>query len=147
MKGKLAQRFLDPRKSGVVRVADPRIPQAAAREAGVTVFEVSLEGIADKEALLGRFGAALEFPDWFGGNWDALEDCLADLSWRPAAGYVLLLHGADGFAARCADDFGVLVDVLGTCAASWREREVPFFAVCVDARGALPLPALYNEAR
>jgi hypothetical protein len=32
---------------------------------------------------------ALDFPDWYGGTWDALLDCLTDLSWRPAPGYVI----------------------------------------------------------
>ncbi|WP_446686701.1 barstar family protein [Pseudofulvimonas gallinarii] len=25
--------------------------------------------------------AVFRFPEWFGDNWDALADCLADLSW------------------------------------------------------------------
>ena len=145
--GKLAQRFLDPAKSGVYRVSDAGVPRVAAREAGLALFEVPLEGLADKDALLRQFGASLAFPDWFGGNWDALEDCLTDLSWRAAAGYVLLLHGTDALEAHRADDYGVLVDVLGACAAYWRERGVPFFAVCADPGGALVLPALYNESK
>jgi hypothetical protein len=35
----------------------------------------------------------LAFPAWFGHNWDALADCLTDLSWLPAAGYVLIWDG------------------------------------------------------
>ena len=49
-----------------------------------------------------RIAQALEFPQWFGGNWDALEDCLTDLSWSKAAGHVLLFEGAGGLAARRA---------------------------------------------
>jgi hypothetical protein len=143
--GKLAQRFLDPGKSGVYRVTDATVPRSAAREAGLALLEVPLEGSVDKEALLQRFAAPLEFPDWFGRNWDALEDCLTDLSWYEADGYVLLLHGADALAERRSDDYGVLVDVLGACAQYWRERGVPFFAVCADPGHALVLPALYNE--
>ena len=145
--GKLAQRFLDAAKSGVYRVANADVPREAAREAGLALFEVPLDGLEDKNALLRQFATVLAFPEWFGGNWDALEDCLADLSWCKAGGYVLLVHGAAAFAARCAGDYGVLIDVLGACAQSWRERGVPFFAVCEDRGGALALPALYNDAK
>ena len=145
--GKLAQRFRDAAKSGVYRVRDAGIPRIAAGEAHLAVLEVRLDGVPDKEALLQRFGAALAFPSWFGGNWDALEDCLTDLSWHAAAGYVLLLHGAGAFCARRAEDCGVMLDVLGAGAEYWRERGVPFFAVCVDPGGALQLPALHRGAQ
>ena len=41
--------------------------------------------------FLSRIAEALEFPDWFGRNWDAFFDCLTDLSWLPAGGHVLVL--------------------------------------------------------
>ena len=145
--GKLAQRLRDPVKSGVYRVTDAHVPREAAREAGLALLEIPLEGLADKDALLRQFAVSCAFPDWFGGNWDALEDCLTDLAWVGAPGYVLLLHGADALMALRDDDCGVLVDVLSACAASWRERGVPFFAVCADPGGALVLPPLYDESQ
>ena len=39
------------------------------------------EGITHKENLLRYIAAKLNFPDYFGFNWDALDECLADLSW------------------------------------------------------------------
>lgn len=33
---------------------------------------------ADKTGTLAAFATALGFPDWFGGNLDALNDCLGD---------------------------------------------------------------------
>jgi barstar (barnase inhibitor) len=38
-------------------------------------------GIQSKDALLGLYAENLRFPDSFGNNWDALEECLRDLSW------------------------------------------------------------------
>jgi hypothetical protein len=38
-------------------------------------------GIRSKAELLEAFASAGHFPDYFGWNWDALQDCLRDLSW------------------------------------------------------------------
>jgi RNAse (barnase) inhibitor barstar len=48
-------------------------------------------GIPDKKALLDLLARELNFPDYFGENWDALEECLRDLSWLPE-GPVVLNH-------------------------------------------------------
>lgn len=36
-------------------------------------------GCADRRELHARIAAALNFPDWYGHNLDALMDCLTDL--------------------------------------------------------------------
>jgi RNAse (barnase) inhibitor barstar len=44
-----------------------------------------------KQDLLRALASRLKFPNYFGWNWDALEECLCDLSWlKPQAGIVLL---------------------------------------------------------
>lgn len=119
-------------ESGVYRAARAEpISQAAQR------MRLSLARIAfgNKETLLRNFAAALRFPAWFGHNWDALEDCLGDLSWSDAPGHVLLIEGA-----RASDEFGILLDVLRSSAESWAARGKPFLAVFVDPEGVLPLP-------
>jgi RNAse (barnase) inhibitor barstar len=121
-------------ESGVYRAARAEpISQAAQR------MQLSLARIAfgEKETLMRNFAAALRFPAWFGHNWDALEDCLGDLSWSDAPGHVLLIEGA-----RAGDEFGILLDVLRSSAESWAARGKPFLAVFVDPDGALPLPRL-----
>ena len=117
---------LDASRSGVYRVA----------RAGDVAPLASIR-FQDKEKLLREIATALRFPDWFGQNWDALEDCLTDLSWLAADGYVLLFEDA-----RPGDDFGVLVDVLRSSAEHWKGRGKRFFALFVDPHGRLPLPPL-----
>jgi len=46
-------------------------------------------------ALMDEFGAALQFFEGFGENWNALGECLAYLDeWFPADAYVLVVEGA-----------------------------------------------------
>jgi hypothetical protein len=49
-------------------------------------------GIKTKAALLDELYQRLRFPDYFGDNWDALEECIRDLSWLPAGPVVLTHH-------------------------------------------------------
>ena len=125
----------DGGRSGVYRAARADDVLQAARAHGLHVASIRLAGRDGKPALLRALAAALKFPDWFGGNWDALEDCLTDLSWIPSAGYLILLEGCGGLPD---DDFGVLRDVLASAAEFWSERGKPFYAVIVAGPDSLP---------
>jgi Barstar (barnase inhibitor) len=136
------QRLGDASKSGVYRTSRMDEILDATRGSALQVSRIDLAGAADKDALMERVARALEFPSWFGGNWDALEDCLTDLSWSKADGHVLLLEGA---AELPADERGILVDILAAAAAWWIDRKRPFFAVFLGS--SLALPELYNSRR
>jgi len=133
---KLLQRLLDPARSGVYRASGTAAIEQATRGSGLDVVILDAEG-----DLFSAMARALSFPDWFGANWDALEDCLSDLSWRSAAGHVLVLR-----AYPQGDALGVLIDVLRATAEYWAGRKRPFFAVFVDPQKKLPLPELYRAA-
>lgn len=139
--GKLAQRLTDPARSGVYRTRQGTEVEDAVRGTRLDLAHAELGGADGKEALLERLALALGFPAWFGGNWDALEDCLGDLGWRGGDGHVILFTGYEDLPA---DDLGVLLDVLAASAAYWAERGKPFFAVFVDAPHALALPELFR---
>lgn len=55
--------------------------------------------IRDKRALMGTFRQRFALPDWFGENWDALDECLHDLSWLDAK-QVILMHDGVPFTAQ-----------------------------------------------
>lgn len=126
----------DPAQAGVYFV-DARDITALIQAATTLDYArlcVDLAGCPDKAGLMERFATAGRFPDWFGGNWDALADTLADLSWWPAPGYVLLIeHGGDWRDSH-ADDFAVLLDILDDTARRWAGAGIGFWAL-------LPLPA------
>ena len=103
----------------------------------MSALTIGLEGATTKAELLQRIARALEFPDWFGGNWDALEDCLTEVH-----GY-LLFNGYEGIGA---EDLGVLLDVLASSAEFHAAQGEPFFAVFVDRRRSLGIEDLFREA-
>jgi hypothetical protein len=47
-----------------------------------------------KAGLLGEFASRFEFPGYFGFNWDALDECLTDLSWLPSRAYTVAIENA-----------------------------------------------------
>jgi RNAse (barnase) inhibitor barstar len=87
---------------------------------------VDLAGCPDKNELLERLAAALRFPGWFGHNWDALFDCLTDLGWRKAPGYVLILLHAAELRDGAPEVFDTALAILADAGAAWQSRGVPF---------------------
>ena len=140
--GKLTLRLTDATRSGVYRAPRGDEIVDAARGTRLDLAHVDLAGTQDKGALLERLAVALALPEWFGGNWDALEDCLTDLSWRAGTGHVILFKDQGALAA---DDLGVLLEVLAAAAEHWAGRGLPFFAVFIDPGHALGLPELYRR--
>ena len=136
--GKLIDRLKDAKRSGVYRAA--RADEILDTVKGSKLLLARI-AFADKSALLQNIAKALDFPDWFGGNWDALEDCLTDLSWQTAPGYVMVFENP-----KSGDELGVLLDVLRASAESWAARGKPFFAVFIDPARKLELPALFRQA-
>lgn len=99
--------------------------------AEVDGFVAGVDGSAvqSRAELLDSIGAALEFPDYFGRNWDALDDCLRDLSWLPAAGYVLIVSHAGDFWHDHPGLAGRLAESWQLCADRWRARDTAFHLV------------------
>lgn len=105
---------------------------AYARSLGHDAARIDLAGCHDKPTFLERTAKALDFPGWFGENWDAYYDCLADLGWRAAPGHLLVYENASEFAASAPEAFNTALVILGDAAAAWASRGVPFRAF-VDA--------------
>lgn len=135
----------DLARCGVYHTPPKDMPDllAAADKSGFAIFCVDLSAVRDKSALFERLAAALELPTWFGHNWDALADCLGDLSWRPADGYLILLEHCDGIRASHGADFATALQVFAAASDAWRDERVPFW-VLVDMQtdGIAYLPGL-----
>jgi len=69
--------------------------------------------------LFEEFAQVLEFPDYFGHNWDAMEECLADLEWLPAKGYILLITDAGCVLPEDEEEYETFLEVLRDAGESW----------------------------
>ncbi|MFJ3924424.1 barstar family protein [Streptomyces sp. NPDC090022] len=97
---------------------------AAAEEAGWTTVRLDLDGVRSKTELMTRCAAALRLPPWFGRNWDALADCLIDLSWLPAApGRLIAVTAWRGYARARPADWETFEEILEEAVEFWREQE------------------------
>ncbi len=130
MSDALTMLLQDKDKAGVYQSGpDVRLIAEAAQTAGLALWRVDIGHVHDKQDFTGLLAKALAFPDWFGGNWDALEDCLEDLSWQPARGYVMLLEHAKHFGAGHKQEFITATEVLDGAAQYWQGQGKPFWAI------------------
>ncbi len=115
----------------------------AAEAAGFATFRVDLRAARGKDDLLAVVAEAMAFPSWFGHNWDALLDCLTDLAWRPADGYVVRLEHCDAVHVRAEAEFTTLLRVFADAADQWREQDTPLWCfVDLHADGSVWLPTI-----
>ncbi len=125
----LASRLARHGDAGLYRLPAGRLAdlEAAADALGLEHVRADLSDCRDKPALLARIAEALRFPEWFGHNWDALADCLTDLDWMPARGYVIVLDGADALRTESPAEFAAAVEILAESAHDWAERGTPMW--------------------
>lgn len=123
--------FADARRASVYHLphGDRTALLAGATVADCLVLPVDLRGTRTKDEALAALAKSLRFPEWFGHNWDALSDCLADMGWLPALGYVIVLEHCDGLHARAEDDFVTLMQLFQEAADEWREQGTPFWCL------------------
>jgi RNAse (barnase) inhibitor barstar len=111
----------------------------------VLLREVDGRECASKAALLRALATALDAPAHFGGNWDALADCLRDLGWLPpAGGYALVLAHAEHVLAAEPSERATLLSVLELAGEHWAAAGQPFHTVLGRAAGAPAGPSAWR---
>jgi hypothetical protein len=111
-----------------------RLPEGLAPAGAIPIPGRRLTG---KSAMIEAVAKALAFPDYFGFNWDALEECLADLSWHPG-GLALLIDAADTPEDRAPEEWGLLLDILSDSARHWHAEGRPFAVFLQGSHAAYP---------
>lgn len=104
--------------------------EKAVKDAGLAYFHLEGRKLEKKEQFLNQAAMALHFPDSFGDNWDAFEDCINDMSWiEDGAGFVILFDHADVFAEHQPQHFDTLLEILQESADYWKGEGKPMLAL------------------
>jgi RNAse (barnase) inhibitor barstar len=101
----------------------------AAAAGGLHFLRVDLKGVKSKLDFLKKAARVLKFPGYFGMNWDAFSDCLTDMSWMPAPGYVLFFSNFQLFAENDPASVNVIRHIFDSTVEYWKHREVLFYIV------------------
>ncbi|HWI69816.1 MAG TPA: barstar family protein, partial [Nitrospiraceae bacterium] len=88
--------------------------------------------------LLTECARALDFPDYFGHNWDALEECLIDLEWLPAKGYILFITDAGYVLPDDEEEYETFLEILRDAGEAWGSGQAG-----MGVRRATPFHALF----
>jgi hypothetical protein len=126
----LCERLQDLGEAGVYRLTCPvEVLRGNVELSELRSFELDLASVHSKGEFLAAIAPAIQAPDWFGHNFDALADALCDLSWLEQIdnGYVLLLRNADETLGMTAVDYAIVSDIFNDAVSCWKAAGKPFW--------------------
>lgn len=71
------------------------------------------------QGLFDEFSAVLQFPYYFGENWDAFDECLNDLEWITADAFVLCICNTENLLHLSSDNFATFIKTLSSAVQEW----------------------------
>ncbi len=124
----------------LLRSEEPHVHVIAGPAEGLCEVVMGLDGLREQgletrwlrgskmrtaNGVFDEFAAALQFPPYFGENWDALDECLNDLDWLQGEGAALFILDADQLLQDAPPDEGrILFEILQAA-----ESNLPFHIV------------------
>ena len=67
-----------------------------------------------------EIGQAFSFPNYYGKNLDALNDCINDLDWISKDNYILIINDFESFISDSKEDREDMVGFLNEISEQWR---------------------------
>jgi ribonuclease T1 len=129
---RLSNMLADSTASGVYLLEESSpVPQVeiVTRERGLAFFHLEGRDIHDKDHFLKEAALALGFPEYFGNNWDAFADCLMDMSWHEAEGFVVLYNHFDTLTEDSPQAFATVLDIFRESTDFWRDQGKAVFVL------------------
>jgi RNAse (barnase) inhibitor barstar len=75
------------------------------------------------QALHNEVAAALQFPNYYGENWDAMDECITDLDWMPADWYLIYVSTIDDVLSGDEGSFSIFLRILLDASKAWANPE------------------------
>jgi len=118
-----------------VRVGENSFAAEAERSAageGLRIWRIDLADVDSKATLLQVIGKQLGLPEYYGRNWDSLEECLRDLG-EERGGWLIVFDHADNLQALARQDLTTLGQILADTAEFWRAEGRSFAVLFVGS--------------
>ena len=97
------------------------------------ILSVTLDGksMKSRDCLFNEISKKMNFPDYFGRNWNALDDCFQDLAWIEQDEItVTLLNKEYILTEDCSDEIDIFYSCITDAEKYWIEdktKKVDFF--------------------
>jgi len=92
-------------------------------------FYIDGDKIVDKQSFLKEFAVKMRFPDYFGYNWDAFDECITDLEWLNQNGFIIFYKNFNKFKINQPEDWKIATDVLLEAVEYWKQRNIPMLII------------------
>jgi hypothetical protein len=131
----------------VHRLSHERTEEALApvRVSASMIVELDGARMQDVPQLFVEYARAFRFPDYFGANWPAFDECLGDLDWLPSHAYTTVITSGESLLKDLPVERGIFSRVLSDVGRrwagsfglgpAWGGSEVPFHTVLVFSSG------------
>ena len=104
----------------------------------------------DYDEVYDEFSRVMSFPDYFGRNLNALDECLSDLEWLGLDSYIIFINNADEVLKSEAEGgFDGLIEIFVNAAKefsmpvnmgeAWDRGAVPFHVILQSNKNSLKL--------
>ena len=115
-------------------------------DVGGTFIGTLSPSVNGKEALFSELYKVLDFPGWFGFNWDALFDCLRDFEWIENR-QIVLRHSE--IPKLESEELGVYLEILWDSMNDWKPEEdhefTVIFPIAAEKEIKLRIPQAFAE--
>lgn len=131
----------DASRAGLYHLPAERLPQLAEQVARAKLLLLTAD-LGTRHGLgeaLRELGRALCFPDWYGANLDALNDCLSDPEWHSKRALVIRIDGLDALQKNEPRAFRSLLEVLADAAHYRSAEHAPLWILLTTPASGLAL--------
>jgi RNAse (barnase) inhibitor barstar len=81
---------------------------------------VNAKNITDPKLLFEKFSQTFAYPEYFGSNWDAFDECVNDLDWIQRSAYILFIENMDLLKIP-ENDYEIFVRILSKTTVEWSQ--------------------------
>jgi RNAse (barnase) inhibitor barstar len=99
------------------------------------LFYMDGRSISDEQTFFKKISSVMRFPDYFGHNWNAVEECIRDLSWSQASEYIIIYENFEVLAQKDPKAFDIAKSIFQEARDYWREQNIKMHILFIPSNG------------